>query len=78
VHLSVCQFVFILHFHIEQVTSKYYKQNLQQQISNCLETIITILVNIRRLVYYLKHDVLETGFSTRIQVEPNLLGPAES
>jgi hypothetical protein len=35
---------------------------------------ITILDIILRPVFYLKHDVLETGFCLRLQVEPTQLG----
>jgi hypothetical protein len=39
---------------------------------------ITILEITHRPVYYLKHSVSETGFCSRLQVEPTKLGPTDS
>jgi hypothetical protein len=36
---------------------------------------IIILDIIHRPVFYLKHDVSETGFGLRLQVEPTQMGP---
>jgi hypothetical protein len=36
---------------------------------------ITILDIIHRHVSYLKHDISETGFCLRLQVQPTQLGP---
>jgi hypothetical protein len=38
---------------------------------------ITILDNIHRSLFYLKHTVSETGFRLRLQEEPNQMGPTE-
>jgi hypothetical protein len=44
-----------------------------------LNIVITIafLENIHRLVFYLKHDISETGFCLRLKVEPNQVGQIE-
>jgi hypothetical protein len=41
----------------------------------CLQVTITIHNIIYRIGFYLKHDVSETGFCLRLQVEPSQLGP---
>jgi hypothetical protein len=33
---------------------------------------------IHRPVFYLKHDISETGFCLRFQVEPTQLGPVDT
>jgi hypothetical protein len=38
---------------------------------------IVFLDIINRPVFYLKHNVSETGFSLRLQVEPTQLGPID-
>jgi hypothetical protein len=40
----------------------------------CWGLTITVLDIIRRPVFYLKHDVSETGFCLRVQVEPLSVG----
>jgi hypothetical protein len=45
------------------------------QVKSPSITTITILWIIHRPVYYLKHDISETLFSLRLQVEPIQLGP---
>jgi hypothetical protein len=42
-----------------------------------ISVIITILDIIHLLVFYLKHDVSDTAFWFRPQVEPTLLGPID-
>jgi hypothetical protein len=47
------------------------------QNSNYMFITITILDVIFRLVFNLKHDVLETGFCLLLQVEPTQFGPID-
>jgi hypothetical protein len=46
--------------------------------STTYTTTITILDTIHRHVFYLKHDVSETGFWIRLHVEPTEVGPVDT
>jgi hypothetical protein len=50
----------------------YYQANSLQS-NEKLKVITTILDIINRLVLYLKHDILETGFGLHLKVEPTQL-----
>jgi hypothetical protein len=43
--------------------------------NDAVSTTITVMNNIRGSVFYLEHDVSETGFCLRLQVEPAHLEP---
>jgi hypothetical protein len=57
---------------VSQIRLCYQPRNVLEMQ---LDTTIIILDIIHRPVFYLKHDVSETGFCLRLQGEPAQFGP---